>query len=369
MSRKLIFGIFAVLIVGALPVMILRARPASRALSEQALREKLSDFIRAKYAVPSNVKMAVGPCESSQDTGYYECLLTVDNGQKKSSQTVSISRNGRFVAMSPLLFLGPDTRSEVAREVRVYFKMGPQWRLSVAPLRQSEVPGYYAATVTAEENGQKRNQNFYVTADKKFAVLGQVYILRTPQEVAKMINTSNQPCSGPADAPVTVVEYADLECPSCARLQPVLENDVVPRYGNKVRVIYKDFPLPMHDWSRKAAVASQCAYQIDPSAFVRYRSSIFAHQSEINVTNVREQLLSLGEAAGIDRLRLAACIDSNASLPRVEADLREGQALQVNMTPTCFVNGKEIVGLSPDELYKTISADLQHANHKLESRN
>lgn len=367
-TRRSIFAVIAALALGVAPVMVLRARPATRrTLSEQALRQKLNDFIRAKYAVPSNVKMTVGPCQSSQDQSYYECVLNVDNGKKSSSQTVSISRNGRFVAMSPLLYLGSDTRSEIGRQVRVYFKMGPQWQLSVGPLRQSEVPGYYATTVTADENGQKKSQNFYVTADKRFAVLGQVYIVRTPQEVASMINTQNQPCSGPADAPVTIVEYADLECPSCARLQPVLEKDVLPRYGQKVRVIYKDFPLPMHDWSRKAAVASQCAYQINPSAFVRYRSSIFAHQDQINVTNVRDQLLTLGEAAGIDRMRLAACIDSNASLPRVEADLREGQELQVNMTPTCFVNGREIVGLAPEELNQAITHDL--ADRKAEARN
>src|SRR5579875_3553007 len=94
-----------------------------------------------------------------------------------------------------------------------------------------------------------------------------------------------------------------------------------------------------------------------------YRSSIFAHQSEINVTNVRDQLLQLGENAGLNRLKLAACMDSEASLSRVEADLREGNELQVTSTPTCFINGKMVVGIQPPaEFYKVIDAALRHAH-------
>lgn len=336
------------------------ARPGSGTLSEAALREKLVNVLRIKYVIPANVQIGTGPFESSQDPAYYECLITVTSNGQTKSQAVSIAKNGRYLAMTPMFFLGPDTRAEIARNIRTFFKMSSDWQLSVGPLRSADVPGFDITPVTAERNGKKQSQNFYVTQDKRFAALGQVYILRTPPENMRMINTRNQPCSGPADAPVTIVEYADLECPTCARLQPFLENTLLPRYGSKVRLVYKDFPLPMHDWSRKAAVATMCAYEIDPSAYVRYRSSIFAHQQGINVANVRDQLLSLGEAAGINRLKLAACVDSSASLPRVLADLREGEQLQVTSTPTCFINGREIVGLVPEDFYHIIDVDLHH---------
>ncbi|MGH9328541.1 MAG: DsbA family protein [Terriglobia bacterium] len=334
------------------------ARPGSRTLSEAALRAKLVNVLRVKYVIPASVRIAAGPFESSQDPAYYECRISVTNNGQTKSQVVSIAKDGRYLGMSPLFYLGPNTRVEVVRSIRTLFKLGSEWQLIAGPLRPSDIPGFYETTVTAERNGKQQSENFYVTADKHFAILGQVYILRSPAEITRMINTKGQPCSGPADAPVTIVEYADLECPTCARLQPFLENTLLPRYRNKVRLIYKDFPLPMHDWSRKAAVATMCAFQIDPSAYVRYRSSIFAHQSQINVTNLRDQLLSLGEAAGIDRLKLAACIDSNASLPRVLADLREGEQLQVTSTPTCFINGREVVGLVPDDFYHIIDGDL-----------
>jgi len=346
-----------------IPGLILWARPTAHATSSrEALREKVVQLLRERYAIADNVQVTAGPLESSQDPAFYECLITYDNGQKKSAQPVSISKDGRYLAVSPLFYLGSDTNADLTRSIRTYFKLGPEWSLSVGALRPSPVPNFDEIVVTAEKGGQKQDGEFYITKDKRFAALGTVFIVRTSREIERMINTRNQPCSGPANAPVTIVEYADLECPTCARLQPFLENDLLPRYQNKIRLIYKEFPLPMHTWSRKAAIASQCAYEIDPSAFVRYRSSIFAHQSEINVTNVRDQLLQLGESAGINRLKLAACMDSEATLSRVEADLREGNELQVTSTPTCFINGKMVVGIQPPaEFYKVIDGALRHA--------
>lgn len=84
----------------------------------------------------------------------------------------------------------------------------------------------------------------------------------------------------------------------------------------------------------RAAIGSQCAYQINRTAFATYRCLIFGHQSAINTVDVRDSLLRYGEEAGIDGLKLAACIDSNASLPRVEENVREAQKLGVSSTPT-----------------------------------
>lgn len=347
------------------PAIILWARPASHSargtLSENALHARILRVVRERYSIAQNVEILMSPFESSQNQGYYECAVTVNNPNKKGSQVVSISKNGHYLAMSPMFYLGPDTSAEVVRNVRAYFKLGPEWHLTAGPLRDSSLSNFYQTEVTAENNGQKKGSNFFVTKDKHFLVLGPVYIIRSHDEVEQMINKENQPCSGPANAPVTIVEYADLECPSCARLQPFLENELLPRYGNKVRLIYKDFPLPMHTWARKAAIASQCVYQVDSSAFARYRTLVFAHQSEINVTNARDQLLQLAEQAGINRLKLAACMDSNASLSRVEQDVQEGNKLQVMETPTCFINGRMVAGLQPpNAYYEVIDADLQH---------
>ncbi|HLI31028.1 MAG TPA: thioredoxin domain-containing protein [Terriglobia bacterium] len=352
-------GVLVICVAG----LLMTARPVSPlprpALSLTKLHQIVLKFVREQYGIPDTVQLTAGPLESAQDSAYYECMITVQNGAKTTTQPISISKDGRYLAMTPLYYLGANPQTAIASAMREAFKLGSEWRLRVGPFRASLVPGFYKTTVKAVDNGQQRTGEFYVTEDKKFVVLGPVYVVRSDSENERLINTRNQPSSGPPNAPVTIVEYADLECPSCARLQPFLENQVLPRYGNKVRIIYKDYPLPMHPWGRIAAVASQCAYEIDPSAVVRFRSSIFAEQDQINVTNVRDSLLRLGEQAGIDRLKLAACMDSNASLPRVEADVREGDLLQVTSTPTSFINGRIVVGLqSPAEFYKLIDRAL-----------
>jgi len=162
------------------------------------------------------------------------------------------------------------------------------------------------------------------------------------------------PSLGPSNAPVTVVEYADLQCPACARLHEFLEKQLLPKYGDKVRVIFKEFLIPGHDWSATAALANECAYQIKPSAFPGYRTLIFASQNAINASNVRELLLGLGNDAGLERSTLAACIDSKASLSRVEAARQEGKDLGVIKTPTTFVNGRIIVGLASQATFDKI---------------
>jgi protein-disulfide isomerase len=169
-----------------------------------------------------------------------------------------------------------------------------------------------------------------------------------------MINTKDMPSQGPANAPVTVVEYADLQCPTCARLQEFLEKQLLPKYGDKVRVVFKEFPIPGHDWSPTAAVANECAYEINPSAFSGYRTLIFANQTTINASNVRERLLSLGEQAGVDAVKLATCMDSKASQPRVDAGRQEGNDLAVNRTPTSFVNGKIVIGLQTESAWDKV---------------
>lgn len=353
----------AIAVLALCPGLAMGAGTATRAVLPQSLlHQKLLSFFTNDLLVPPK-DLQAGPFQSSQNPNYYECTITVDNNGKVTNTPVSIAKDGRYVGLTPMYYLGSNTRADIANSVRERYKLGSEWQLSVGPLRPSVVPGFLETTISAERNGQRENPaTFYVTADKRYAVLGQLYILRTPAEIERLINLRNQPCSGPADAPVTIVEYADLECPTCGRLQPFLENVLLPRYAGKVRLVYKEFPLPSHDWSHEAAIANECAYEIDPPSFARYRTAIFAHQDQINVTNVRDMLLSLGEQAGINRLKLAGCLDAKASLPRVEAGYREGMKLQVLYTPTLFINGVRVAGWHPPEdYYRIIDAELHQA--------
>jgi protein-disulfide isomerase len=252
-------------------------------------------------------------------------------------------------------------REKVVQYLRERFGLPANVKLTVGPYRPSFDPNLLEATVTVDDGKQKKEQKILVGGDGRHLIVGEVYDLAADPRAAalRIISTRNQPSQGPATAPVTIVEYADLECPMCARLHEFFENELLPKYSGKVRIVFKDFPLvAIHDWADTASLASQCAYETSPQEFVAYRSLIFRNQSAITASNARDMLLNLAAKAGIDSLKLAACLDRQASRPRVEQNLEEGKKFGVASTPTCYVNGKLVVGFSSPDDYYTVVEEL-----------
>jgi protein-disulfide isomerase len=260
------------------------------------------------------------------------------------------------------------TRTKIERFLRERFSVAPGTSITVGPLESSIYPGFSKTTVTVVNGQNKSSQEFYVTKSGDYLIEGNIYGLNGSPErqVEDMIDTQDQPAAGPANAPVTIVEYADLECPHCAEMQQFLERELLPKYGGKVRVIFKEFPLySIHPWAVRAAVANECAFQINPADFVPYRSLIFQNQSAIKLETLRQQLLDLGVQAGLDRRKLAACYDSQATLPRVREDFAEGGRLGVSETPTFFINGKMAPGaFTATDFFKLVDVALSQAGAK-----
>ena len=253
-----------------------------------------------------------------------------------------MTRDARYLLVGNVFPVGADGKNEIIRHVRDVSKLPIGTILTVGQYTKSPFPEFLKASLTADDGKNKQNGELWLTSDAKTAILGNVLPFQLDAE--RLIATRNQPSVGPSGARVTIVEYADLQCPTCAKFHEFLEKQFLPNYGSKVRIVFKEFPLPMHDWSRTAAIANECGYQINPAAFLNFRSLIFANQNSINALNVRDQMLSLGDQVGIDRLKLSACVDSKASLPRIEADVHEAQRLGVSSTPTSFINGRIVVG-------------------------
>lgn len=252
-------------------------------------------------------------------------------------------------------------RARIATYFRGRFPIPPDATLTIGPFRPSPFPGYYTTTITLGEGRQRQSRDFYVSKDGRYLIQGNIYTLGADprREVEREISTDHVPSVGPSGAPVTIVEYADLQCPTCARAQQFLEKELLPKYQGKVRVIFKEYPLVnVHDWALEGSVASACAYQEAPEKYLAYRSLIFQHQAEINASRARDQLLNLAQQAGIDRDKLAPCIDARSTLPRVEKDFVEGQTLAVASTPTFFINGRMVVGAAPQDVYKAVDEAL-----------
>jgi len=254
------------------------------------------------------------------------------------------------------------TREKIVRYIRQRFHIPDTVKVTVGDFRESVYPDFYALTLTLDDGKDKRTQPFFVSKDGRYLVDGSIYTLGgdARKDIVQLISLEDEATQGPAAAPVTLVEYSDMECPMCARFHETLETDIIPKYGDKLRVVFKEFPLTsIHDWALTGAVAVLCAYQIDPSKYVPFRSLVYKNQSALNANHIRDMLLHLAAEAGIDNMKLASCIDSQASLPRVEASTREAQALGIAQTPTSFINGRPVVGAPPlADIYKLIDEAL-----------
>jgi len=320
--------------------------------------EKIIQYVRDRFNVPESVKLTAEPLRNSQYTVFLQTTVTTDDGKEKRASSVFITKDGRCFVLGNVFALPPGSTAEIMRCVREVTKLPPQTELKIGTFNKTLSSEFLKAVITASDGKNTQTGEIFITKDRRTGILGIVLPFRE-DFVRGLIKTKDAPSLGPSNAPVTVVEYADLQCPGCARLHEFLEKELLPKYGDKVRVIFKEFPLPWHDWSTAAAVANECAYQINPAVFPAYRTLIFGNHNAINASNVRERLLALGDAAGVDRSRLAACIDSKASLSRVEAARQEGKDLGINGTPTTFINGRIIVGpASQATFYKIIDEAL-----------
>jgi protein-disulfide isomerase len=351
---------------GAAPGDVPRAQqpPAGPVLSE-ATRDKVVRYIRERFGVPDTVKMNLSVLRSSFAAGFYEVTVSADDGKNKHDQVAWVSKDWRYLIVGNLVELKQNTNPEMIQRVREAFKVPDNVKLALGNFHPSHAADFQEGTLTVDSGKAKQERTFLLSKDGKHLILGEIYTLDVDlrQQALHTISLRNEPSQGPASAPVTIVEYADLQCPTCATLHQFFETQLLPRYGNKVRVVFKEFPLlGIHDWSPNAAVACQCAYEMNPSAYVPLRTAIFRSQQAINITNLRDLLLTYGEQAGVDRVKLAACIDAKSSWPRVEADLAEGKRLNVVSTPTAFINGRMLIGLpSPEAYYQTVDEALRGA--------
>jgi len=151
------------------------------------------------------------------------------------------------------------------------------------------------------------------------------------------------PTLGPADAPVTLVEFADFECPFCGEEQPVL-TAIMKAYEGRVRLVFKHYPLSIHEHAELAAEASLAAHA--QGAFWPYHDALYADQAALG----RADLIARADGLGLDLGAFGAALDARTHAAAVAADVAQGDALGVSGTPALFVNGRLGVGALPFEV-------------------
>jgi protein-disulfide isomerase len=176
--------------------------------------------------------------------------------------------------------------------------------------------------------------------------------LREPPLPVYQISTDDQPSRGVATAPVTLVEFTDFQCPSCAAMEPVIER-IMTEYGGRVRLVVRDFPLTQHENAFKAAEAAEAARA--QGKYWEYAHLLFINQKALEVPKLKEYATQVG----LDRQKFDAVLDSGQLADKVQADSVEGTRIGVNATPTFFVNGRPLQERSYEALKSAIDAALK----------
>lgn len=174
----------------------------------------------------------------------------------------------------------------------------------------------------------------------------QIFLVQ-PEPPVQVISADDDPSRGEKSAPVTVVVFTDYQCPSCAAMHPVID-ETLKSYGNRVRLVVRDFPLEMHAQARKAAEAANAANA--QGKYFEYISVLFKNQSALDVASLKKYATELG----LDRARFDAALDSGQYAAEVSNDMADGEAYGVQATPTIFINGVQLLNLTPEGLRAAI---------------
>jgi protein-disulfide isomerase len=240
------------------------------------------------------------------------------------------------------------TQKSIEAFLRSYYALGPEIKITVGAPTEFGSSGILECPIEVKTPESTEKIKMYMTKDGRYLIRGEINDLTTDPlaDTVKKIQTANSPVLGNPNAPITLVEYSDFECPVCRNLHDSLRG-LLPNYP-QVKVIFKDYPLDtIHPWARTAALAGRCAYQQDPKAFWKMYDSIYDNQDVISASNVYDKVMDFATKAGLNQEVFKACMSAPETTQAVDASIANGNLLEVRSTPTVFVNGRRIVGADP----------------------
>lgn len=210
--------------------------------------------------------------------------------------------------------------------------------------------GLAAAIVDAIQHGKSETEAIAAANASKWAHVQQPKLLDDPVKIP----TAGAPVLGPPNAPITIVEFSDFQCPYCAAAVPQI-NALLKAYPSQVKLIFKQFPLEIHSQAELAAQAAVAAQK--QGKFWALHDAMFANRDDLS----RNNLILLAKRAGLDTNRFQADMDSTEVRETVVRDVQDGNQAGVEGTPTIFINGQRYNGAITVETLKPIlAAELKH---------
>jgi protein-disulfide isomerase len=240
--------------------------------------------------------------------------------------------------------------------------------ISLGPPSPGPFPGISSRTVTiVSPEGQKAEIEVFYDKSGTNGIIAQRYaVFDSAHPWEKMdvaqLDLQDRPTMGPADAPVTIIEFADFECPYCAHAFGEIDTAVNNTYKGKVRLVWKNFPLNMHPWAEQAAIAAECAKQQNPDAFWGFARDLYRDQTEITPQNLRQHIDDYTKSLSLDDKVMDACILGKSADAYVQRDMKDGEAVHINSTPTFIVNGVPVIGLPSSQTFDfVVKSQLEEA--------
>jgi protein-disulfide isomerase len=280
----------------------------------------------------------------------------------------------------------PELNKRIERQVRGYFNVPAAVQVTVGAAKPSEFPNYETVPITFENHGQKTTHDFLVSKDGK-TLLRMARIDISPEayeaslkqdaqkrqqdaDLMKKIDMAGRPFRGAKDAKVTMVVYDDFECPYCAAMYKTLFSDPIKAYQDRVRIVFKDFPLfQIHPWARHAAIDANCLAEQSNDAYWDFADYVHANQQEITgkrelpASEAKLDALALdsGKRHNANSEILQSCLKSQPD-QALNASVKEADGLGVQATPTLFINGQRLEGaLDAPELARLLDSALRDA--------
>jgi protein-disulfide isomerase len=178
------------------------------------------------------------------------------------------------------------------------------------------------------------------------------FLLERPELIKLDIAPDDDPSMGRHDAPITIVEFVDYQCPFCSRSTKILK-ELVSRKGNNIRLIQRDFPLPSHKDARMAAEAAECADE--QGEFWKYTELLFSNQQSLGDGNLQEY----ATRAGLNKKQFRDCLYGGRQSQEVDKDITDAKMAGIRSTPSIFINGYYISGIASLDYLEEVIADIK----------
>lgn len=245
---------------------------------------------------------------------------------------------------------------------------GPQVSIEVGDLAPGPVNGYYKVVAHLSRDSAKLDRTYY-TPDGQHFITGPIWDLNQSPFADTLERLPKTGFSfGPGDAKVTIVIFSDLECPYCRELAKTLRENLPSKYPRDVRVRFEDFPLQkIHPWARAAAEVGRCLGEQNQNSFWLWHDWVFEHQKDVTEVNLRENAIRIATSEHLDIEKASNCIDNHGRATEIDLSITAGEELQIQQTPTFFINGRLVNGAVPwTTLDALIQMELQHEvqNHR-----